>query len=98
MKLRCEQIAASHGSAERLVVLSFQGDDRIVLRNHVVRMHEIEVRAGFDSIEQRRWLPDDDLVPTHVRHFVGRRDLKADDLTRDYTQPLVFSVFVADFE
>src|SRR3990170_3219255 len=88
-------VAADHGG-ERHAVLRLPDDDRGVIGPGVVRVHEIEVRAVRDVVENRVWLHDAHPVPAHVGHLEAVR--QAHHPAREDAQAGVFAALLTDVE
>src|SRR5687768_14909175 len=61
-------------------------------------MDEIKVSVVFDPGQHRNRFENVRLVPTHVRNFELGRELEANDVPWDDTQPFPLAVFVASFK
>src|SRR5262245_18708700 len=89
MKLCREQRAALHGGRERHTVRARRDRQRRVARLRVIRMHEVEVCARWNSLEQSQVALRLHLVPPHVGNLESRWETP--HRTRDDVEPLALS-------
>src|SRR5688572_31652813 len=66
MKLRAENVAVSDYGSEAFAVR--RRSDRGLVHGRAVAVHEIDMIAAGDVVEQRRWPRELELIPAHVRH------------------------------
>src|SRR5688572_20190297 len=66
MKLRAENVAVSDYGSEAFAVR--RRSDRGLVHGRAIAVHEIDMIAAGDVVEERRWPRELELVPAHVRH------------------------------
>src|SRR6266849_9116066 len=88
MKLRGEDVIFPHRRRERPAVVGASGHDGWIARLREKAVHEIDVTAARDPIEQRAGgLGDLDLVPADLRNLEAGLFGEADDLAGKNPQP-----------
>src|SRR5262245_18049527 len=93
MKLRREQRATLYGGRKRHAVRARGNRQRRIARLRVVRMHEVEVRAGGNPLEQAQIALRFHLVPSHVGNLGSRRETA--HRARDDVESLALSKLLA---
>src|SRR5947207_9300932 len=96
MELHAHDIALRHDRGE-LSAVGCRGDDaRLVRRAEMVAVHEIEVAAALQAVEQPMTPDDVDLVPADMRHALAcLLALEAHHAPRDQAQAAKFAAFLA---
>src|SRR5260370_27667266 len=88
MKLRGEHVIFPHRRRERPAVIGASGHDGGIARLREKAVHEIDVTAAGNPMEQRAGGQGDlDLVPADLRNFEAGLFGEADDLAGKNSQP-----------
>src|SRR6266446_9279679 len=88
MKLRGEHVIFPHRRRERATVIGARGHDGGIARLREKAVHEIDVTAAGNPMEQRAGrLGDLDLVPADLRNLEAGLFGEADDLAGKNPQP-----------
>src|SRR5688500_19597275 len=81
MKLRAEHVAVPDDGGEAFAVR--RRSDRGLVHGRAVAVHEIDMIAAGDVVEERPWPRELELVPAHVRHRQAVAVGEAADASRD---------------
>ena len=90
VKLSCEQIALGDDRNKGLRAMHCsRGDDRFILWDDMVTVHEVHVITIRDTAQQRIVMHDFECVPAHVRNFELRFCLKSTNFAGNQPEPSI---------